>query len=477
MRRTANARGRVQTLYNTRAASRELQVQSVSSKNSYTNTGELTVRKLSNKVRLFPILFFFIYLNFTVLLFASGPWPYPVHDGTKLYVFLTFAHLALLLGYLSAAFGEPAGYSGRWSVSRLLVISTVVNLLLFFPTSLFLTGSSIPDIRGALADLGSAYRDSILLRQENIPVIMYLRMSLAPLLVITLPLVIYYWNNLKPSIRNWAVAAALTEVAIYVAMGRNAGIARFFLISLGLYSARHLVQGRSPHWFQNRIRLLMFGVVASYVIFSFFSATIVGREASLTAFHFPHLGINADRDHVLLRYLPSEMSAGTAGLISYFTHGYYALYLSLDEPFEPMFGAGNSIFLIRQAARITGNQEILYLSYPLRIEKYGWDGYQLWSTIYPWIASDASFPGTILIVFLIGRLFALSWLDTVKGENPFAVVMFSQFVIMLLYFSANNQLLQSGEGFIAFWTIMFFWLRSRVNACKAGASHTGNSVK
>jgi hypothetical protein len=88
------------------------------------------------------------------------------------------------------------------------------------------------------------------------------------------------------------------------------------------------------------------------------------------------------------------------------------------------------MFLYRQAARLTGNENIMKQPYPVRIEKYGWDAYGLWSSIYPWIASDVSFPGTILIVYLIGRLFALSWL-------------------------------QSGEGFTAFWVTLFLWLRTR----------------
>ena len=99
--------------------------------------------------------------------------------------------------------------------------------------------------------------------------------------------------------------------------------------------------------------------------------------------------------------------------------------------------------------------------YPVRIEKYGWDSVGLWSSIYPWIASDVSFSGTILVVFLVGRLFALSWLDTLSGHNPFAVVMFSILAIVLFYFPANNQMLQSGEGFTAFWGILLLWLRSR----------------
>ena len=156
------------------------------------------------------------------------------------------------------------------------------------------------------------------------------------------------------------------------------------------------------------------------------------------------------------------MRIGAVGLTSYLTQGYYALYLSLDEPFVPMFGVGNSMFLYRNAAKLTGIDEIQDMPYPARIERrYGWDAYSDWSSIYPWIASDVSFPGTILVVFLIGRVFALSWLDTLKGANPFAVAIFAEFIIMLFYFPANNQVLQSGETLTSFVVILLLWLRTR----------------
>jgi len=73
-------------------------------------------------------------------------------------------------------------------------------------------------------------------------------------------------------------------------------------------------------------------------------------------------------------------------------------------------------------------------------------------------------------VFLIGLGFALCWLDTLRGENPFAVVLFSQFLIMLFYFPANNQLLQSGEVCVAFWVTLLLWSRTRRSRVRSRAS-------
>ena len=104
------------------------------------------------------------------------------------------------------------------------------------------------------------------------------------------------------------------------------------------------------------------------------------------------------------------------------------------------------------------------MSYPSRIESDGWDALGRWSSIYPWIASDVSFPGTIVVVFLIGRLFAIAWFDALSARNPFAFGMVGQFVTMLFYFPANNQTSQFGEGFTAFWVILIVWLLTRNGA-------------
>ncbi len=69
------------------------------------------------------------------------------------------------------------------------------------------------------------------------------------------------------------------------------------------------------------------------------------------------------------------------------------------------------------------------MPYPMRLEKRGiWDAYILWPSFHAWIASDVSFRGTILAVFLIGRFFAQSWIDTISGKNPIATILLSYFI-------------------------------------------------
>lgn len=393
-----------------------------------------------------------------------GPWEYPVESTFTLYVFLAIAHMALLVGYLSVANRDPAGYFGKLTASDLVIKSVIVSLILLLPTSRFRTGSFIPNFIGGITDPGGAYAQSLILRESGEPLIEYVRILLGPLLYMTLPLTVYYWDRLSPRIRFGGVVSILGTVVLFIAMGTNKAIADTVLLVPCLVFAAYCA-GRPKLSRRKILRIGMASVLALSLFLAYFGFAVSSREGSPVAEGYllaAHTRV--DEDNFLVRNLPPSLSGVLIGLDIYLTQGYYALSLSLQEPFVPMFGVGNSMFLYRQAERISGNPEIAELPYPVRIEKYGWDAQGLWSSIYPWIASDVSFPGTILVVFLIGRLFALSWLDTLRGDNPFAVVMFSILLIVLFYFPANNQMLQSGEGFTAFWGTLFLWWRSRQGA-------------
>jgi len=483
----------------------------------------------------FPLAFFLIYLTFTVALFAFGPWRYPVADGRVLYGFLLLAHLALAGGYLSAHWNVPGRSFSRAAVSRLVKLCLVVALVLLVPTSLLDTGSPIPNVIAGVVHPGVAYARSLQLRSERAFIyVSYIRIVMGPLLFLLLPLLVIYWQDLTNRIRILGLVAVAFGVAISIAEGVNKGLADplmlFPVLALAAYFSRRL-QLSKTRWIVIGVGwLLAAGLFAAY--FGSTQATRAGSASaygslpaatvspspfappsptasptarptsspapppsptaaptpsltpSPTAAPTPSLtpspatypggveAIKVDYGNPIFRVLPRSLRTTAVGATSYVTQGYFALYLSLKEPFVPMFGVGNSLFLTQQAVRITGNPKIADMSYPSRIQKYGWDALGRWSSIYPWIASDVSFPGTIVVVFLIGRFFAIAWFDALSSRNPYAFGMVALFAIMLFYFPANNQTTQFGEGFTAFWGILAAWLLTRNGLVFALATRT-----
>jgi hypothetical protein len=427
-----------------------------------TSVSEIPQITITKWNRILPIIFFVSYLSFTVIFFAFGPFEYPIDNPVSLYVFLALAHLALLAGYWRVVFRRPQAYSGFLKINQLITWAALASILLLFPTSKARTGSFMPDVAYGISNPGEAYAQTYVLMNESagLPLIEYIRILSGPLLIMLLPLTTFYWEYLTKKTRFLGITGILGTVALFLAMGTNKAVADTVLLLPWMVFAGY--KAGVLHLKPRRVIVVSACTGAAFILFlAFFGVGMLAREGSpVAAKFFPATQSTADPENFLVRNLGEIPTAVVMGMDIYLTSGYYAVSLSLREPYVPMFGIGNSTFLSRQTARVIGDSGIPNRSYPVRIEKYGWDSVGLWSTIYPWIASDVSFPGTILIVYLIGKLFALSWLDTLAG-NPFAVVLFAQLLIMLFYFPANNQLLQSGEGFTAFWVTLILWWRSR----------------
>ena len=119
------------------------------------------------------------------------------------------------------------------------------------------------------------------------------------------------------------------------------------------------------------------------------------------------------------------------------------------------------MFLQRQFARITGDETILRCAYPVRIHESGLYATGYWTTIYPWIASDVTFPGTVLVLAAIGWLSGRVWLDVLGGQNPLAVALLGQVLVLLYYIPAHNKIMQTGEGILAFTVLLAAWMVGR----------------
>ena len=115
-----------------------------------------------------------------------------------------------------------------------------------------------------------------------------------------------------------------------------------------------------------------------------------------------------------------------------------------------------------RAARFpVANEKILTCACPVRIREGGLYASQYWSTIYPWIASDVTLPGTVLVLGAIGWLAGLVWMDVLGGRNPFAVALLGQLLVLLYYIPAHNKVMQTGEGISAFAVLLGAWLFAR----------------
>jgi hypothetical protein len=414
---------------------------------------------------------FIVYLGGTGLLYAWGPWTYPMPQSTRpLFFFLIAVHVAFALGYLLGIRGAPQPSHLPLSINAIVLIAALLELVLLFPTSALNTGQWVPNPFAATRDLVAAYSDSLSIRLKQTPYVNYVRMAIAPILAVATPLAVFYWRDVRPLTRALFVASVLGTFALFVAMGANAGIGNWVIVFPWFVLAAHCSGQRRL----DRRKLLAASAVlatSAVLLLLLFTATMIERTGSFAkAGYLPGIGayvgpppaLDPATNAVVLKPVrQSPARIAFDGLAGYLTHGYFAVYLSLHEPFVPCFGVGNSVFLQRQLSRLTGRDYFLECPYPMRLKSRGWspDGY--WATIYPWIASDVTFPGAVLAVGVIGWFSGRVWLDALSGRNPWAVALLGQVLVMLYYFPAHNKIMHSGEGVIGFVTLLFGWIFTR----------------
>ena len=161
------------------------------------------------------------------------------------------------------------------------------------------------------------------------------------------------------------VVSVVGTVAFFIAMGANAGAAHWALfpwfVLAGHWPASSGSTPRSGSHCSPRVCTVVFcgclHRVDGPALIGGVSRVCSARQRSPrqpTAYTWdmeamrPH-GSLADRSGVRI---------GWDGLAFYLSQGYFATYLSLQEPFVPCYGVGISLFLQRQVARLTGNPRL-----------------------------------------------------------------------------------------------------------------------
>ena len=415
--------------------------------------------RITRKVKLLPIAFFEVYLLITVLLFAFGPWPWPVSNPAQLYTFLAVCHLALGVGYWAAVKRQRSVEitSGLPKPERMVYFSVLTCLCLFLPTLFVRTGGQV-DILAGLLDPGTAYLTTrMAVRNSSRNYTEYVRMLVSPLIWSTYPLTMVFWRRLSRPLRFAAVAAILGEAIVYVAIGTNKGLVDIALLAPWLL----LLRSRDPQRmlrFRRVVATSLLVLIAAYAFLLFLERGMNGRAGGT---YSPIMDLGHGRVIIVDRSDESAIPAWPA-VTGYITQGYYGLSLALTEPFVWTYGFGHSRVLGWIAEKLVFGEDTLWnRTYISRAaERYGWHREIRWHSIYPWIASDVSFWGTPLVVFAIGYLFGKSWLDSLGG-NPYAIVVFSLLAIALYYMSANNQVEQASDTVVVFWAFLVIWLRTR----------------
>lgn len=436
-------------------------------------------------MRFLPLIVVGGFFCFTILLFAFGPIDWQLHNPFEVYSFLILCVLALSGGYMLSVYLKPKKVicEKQFEINKLLIIGAIVFILLYIPTLICTTGKWYPDLITGFTDTGAAYKNTKYYNENGNQFILYVRMILSPLMIGVMPITIYFMPKLSKLGKVLGIVVIMLTVSISICQGINKAVADFtaqmVLMLIILFFANN-VKAKRKGLYKLKIFLLIILVCASFIFYftngmnhriandisNTNPSKVTSDEITRQMSQYSTFGLGKSKDNYFIKkILPSKASSTLTFLTSYLSHGYKGMSLSMNEEFTSTYGLGFSDFFRHNFVKITHQDEssIVSQTYYGKTVKYGWKTGSVWSSFFVYPASDISFPGTILLVFLIGYLFGKSFRDAIETHNPFALTAFFGFSTMIFYFSANNQMFQNGENFIGFIAILILWALSNMS--------------
>jgi hypothetical protein len=287
----------------------------------------------------------------------------------------------------------------------------------------------------------------------------YLDIIFTPISIIAITNTIFCHNKLKKWYRYPVYFMILILIASSIGSVTRAGIIELFIISfaafiLSIYKKYFIVE------FRHKVIIFFFFICVFAGFFSY-SNLITSKRNVVHNVN----GITLEppkEDYFLYKIVPNNLQPLLNSTSFYISHSYSRLNRAMDMPFLGLgFGLSNSYFVMDNIEQLTGWSKLKEISYGLRLDKEDGLGYgNFWSTFYTWIASDFTFPGTILIILLIGYIFSLALKDTLNTLNPLSVASFCTLFFFIFSFAFNNPL-QDGAGITTNLLIPVLWFLHR----------------
>lgn len=433
-------------------------------------------RKIPFAVQMRPVRYATIYLCGTFALFLFGSLRSEVSGLSILTIFVALSFAALYFGYwLGIRTRKERHYPSvsRRSAPRKVRLVCWVGAAYFavFGLNMLLSfGYTAPmEVLDAIMNPGASYRAKFEIfaeqqRYGDVNRITQLMVIFSVIYAMFIPVMVCYWR-LIPRFLRWAsLASVMVYVVAFLAIGTMKGVGDTFLLAL---AGASVLLGSGTLVLSREHKLRIAGVIGVLVVAM--AGYMVGNQSS-RAGEFDKTGsmiVGDVTDTALADLIGDSWAYGVYATLAYPSHGYAGLALDLQQEFVFAKGAGLSPAFESYRLQYLGGQDNSWLTYPARTEiATGWPADRVWSTAFPWFASDLTFPGVIFLMGLVGFLFARVWLSCIINGDLLSLTVLGQLYIVIAFLPANNQLLMQRQGLwicasLLAWAAMRFLARVR----------------
>ncbi len=233
-------------------------------------------------------------------------------------------------------------------------------------------------------------------------------LTLAAILQLPLgPLAAYYWPVLSRPMRLLSLVGGAAYASFFLFIGTLQGLGFLLVGVLAGFMARRVSSAIgivTATEVRRRQRVTRLAVIA----LALFAVYMINAQSQrLTQFN---VNDRFQPDSILESLTNRNFARGVAVVIHYPTHGYQGLGYDLETPFRWTEMRGSSVALDTYWEQYFGTS-VKDDTYPARTEaRTGYPADVVWSTVYPWLASDLSWAGTLVLMVFLGRWTARMWL-------------------------------------------------------------------
>jgi hypothetical protein len=401
-------------------------------------------------------------------------WVTPLRDeavGLGLLTFFVVAcNLAFLGGYVfffSKYHCDSNRLTAPMAIWRFAIGLAIVWTMAFWLQYYLDTGDG-RSLATRLANPGDSYlmRRQILLEgtpdDKPISRIGQLEMCLS-VLGLCLPMFgILLWSRLGWLLRGGVIAGMGTVVLAAWATGTNEPLGELAIEVACAFFIRYYGRwhrARAPGPFGRSKLKMAVAVIGTILAFALFMGYNLENRVNSRRSYDPRANVG---DLPALSFLPQQTREAISMVWFYPTHGYCGLSYALQTPFEWTYGIGSSRGIQAYLKDHLGIDGVLERTYPFRAEdNFNWPALGYWWTMYPWLASDLTFPGVVVFMFGLGWACAKTWYECTRLNDLFAAMLFALIFLTFAFEPANVDLLGTKKGV---WTVLgalslYLWSR------------------
>lgn len=406
----------------------------------------------------------------TFILYMFGPVEYIKSNQVFLYTILVIYNISFILGFnfyikkcrtLSEkeipSFFRITNQKKIKKIFKFIIIvgtfSSILSITTYISLSSFSLSSIINKFIYSFENSFIVYKDSFIIDILSKGYKPKLITFLGPIAWSSLVLGFYCFKDLNIVYKIIVILNYFFECFRWISTGRNKGVFDLFVIFIIIIYVKNCdkITIKINSFFSNK-KLIIFILLifCFFTIMSLYFNNAIGSRVNIENV------VNFNNKSIILQIFPKSMHSYLYFLTNYLTQGYQSLSYLIDLQWTPMFGVGNSYFLISKMSNFL-NEDIYSYTYQNKLQiTYGIDKYVNWHSAYVWFANDFHWIGVILVMFIIGYLYAKSLVNFFVYKYIDNLILVCLFTIMIMYLSGNNQILSQPNTFITFYIYLFF---------------------